>query len=384
MPVDIGRRSDINYCLAMVTMEQAILFSFLILLLALILLVDWRHIYRALGGKQSEQRLARASKSPNFKDGKFVNLVPTKLMQPGSLIQTLRLQFFGTETRVPDQDLPTVPFEAKDFKQDANSLKAVWVGHASVLIQIDGSYVLTDPIWSMRASPSQVFGPKRFLQTPFDLKELPELSAVLISHDHYDHLDMDTIDYLKNTKVKFIVGLGVGAHLESWGVAPASIVELDWNQSVEIDRLLITLTPARHYSSRGLNDRDTTLWASFAVRAAQHSFYFSGDSGYFDGFKKIGELYGPFDLTLMKIGACGPTWPDVHMSPAEAVKAHRDLRGKVLLPIHWGTFNLAFHDWNYPAKELMAAVRDNSVRATMPKAGQIIDVSAPPFLDEWW
>ena len=232
-------------------------------------------------------------------------------------------------------------------------------------------------------------GPKRFHAPPVPLEALPAIDAVVISHDHFDHLDMATVKALAARGAHFAVPLGVGAHLEAWGILPAQISELDWNESVDVAGLRLTATPARHYSGRNPLRKDNTLWASWVVQGPRHNFFFSGDTGYFDGFKTIGESYGPFDLALIKIGACDVTWPDIHITPEEAVQVFLDVRGKLLLPVHWGTFNLAFHAWNDPAERVLAAAQTAGAHLVVPRPGEFVTPSLtensgpPPAVDAW-
>jgi len=366
-------------------MTKTILLICVAVIALVLYLVDVGHILRSLGGRQSDARKAVAQKSGHYADGKFINSLPTRMMEEGSILKSLRLQFFGKERRVPDKVLPTRAGSARDFADGAASgVRAMWIGHATVLAQVDGHFILTDPVWSERASPSQKIGPKRFFDPPISLSDLPPVKVVVVSHDHYDHLDMDTVDFLSAKGAIFVVPLGLGAHLESWEVPAAQIRELNWYESTNIDGLRIIVTPARHYSGRGLLDRDKTLWASFVIEGPNHKIFYSGDSGYFDEYRKIGDKFGPFDLTLIKVGACGPTWPDIHLTPEEAIRVHLEIKGKLLLPVHWGTFNLAFHAWNDPAIRSLKAARESAVTITIPKPGEIIDIQGRPYLDEWW
>jgi L-ascorbate metabolism protein UlaG (beta-lactamase superfamily) len=362
-----------------------IMFLLLLLILVALSMIDPFQIINALGGKQSNARKDVALQSGHFENGKFKNLVPTNITTPGSLWKTVSLQFFGKEKRVPDQAIPTVAVRRKDFeKLDPNRVSAVWIGHSTVLIELDGYRILSDPIWSERAAPSQLFGPKRFFAPPMSIDNLPDLDAVVISHDHYDHLDMNTILALSKRNTKFIVPLGAGAHLEAWKVPKQKIIELNWDETFRFRDLTITATPARHYSGRYLLDGDRTLWSSFVIIGPRHRVFYSGDSGYFDGFKRIGQKYGPFDLTFIKVGAYGPTWPDIQMTPEEAVQTHQDVKGNLFLPVHWGTFNLAFHDWKEPAIRFMKAARLARVRFTIPKPGEIANLEGPDYVDDWW
>jgi L-ascorbate metabolism protein UlaG (beta-lactamase superfamily) len=341
--------------------------------------------FASFGGKLEGARLERARRSPQFDGEKFVNPIPTRLLEPGSTWEMIRHQLFGGEQRVPTRPPPVVVRSTADYATPpASGLRATWIGHASTLVEIDGQRLLTDPIWSERASPSTLVGPRRFHPPPLPLEALPPIDLVIISHDHFDHLDMATVQALAARGARLVVPLGVGAHLEAWSIPAARVSELDWGESVRVGALEITATPARHYSGRNPLRRDGTLWSSWVVRGPRHRIFFSGDSGFFEGFKAIGAAHGPFDLSLIKIGACDRTWQEVHMSPEEAVQAHLDLGAKFLLPVHWGTFNLAFHAWNAPAEEVLAAASARGVALAIPRPGQWVEPSSPPPLVTWW
>jgi len=357
-------------------------------ILALVGSTSW---FRSFGARPSGARLERNRKSPHFQSGKFVNSVATNMLAPGSFFAMLRHQFFGQEERVPQRQIQIVTRNANDYKESPETrFRATWIGHASTLIEIDGRRVVTDPIWSQRCSPSTWVGPKRFHPPPLSLSELPFIDIAVISHDHFDHLDMATVEALAARGTKFVVPLGVGAHLEVWGVAAEQIIELDWNETAEVAGLQVTATPARHYSGRNPFYRDNTLWASWVVKGTKHRFFFSGDSGYFNGFKDIGAEHGPFDLTLVKIGACDVTWPDIHMTPEEAVETNADVRGKLLLPVHWGTFNLAFHAWNEPADRVLAAATSAGAALVVPRPGELVEPDeiamrgSARTVETWW
>jgi L-ascorbate metabolism protein UlaG (beta-lactamase superfamily) len=245
--------------------------------------------------------------------------------------------------------------------------------------------VLTDPVWSERASPFRILGPRRFHPPPIPLEGLPELDAVVISHDHYDHLEKASVLALAPTGVRFFMPLGVGAHMEKWGVDPGQIIELDWWDSAGSSSgdIQLVATPARHFSGRGLS-MNKTQWCSFVIMGPKHRVYFSGDTGLFPGFAEIGERYGPFQLTMLKIGAYNESWPDIHLDPEQAVAAHVALRGELLMPIHSGTFNLAFHNWFDPPDRLVAAATESSVQIVVPRPGQMFAPTEPPPLERWW
>ena len=340
---------------------------------------------RAFGGTPEGERLARVRSSPRWKDGRFRNRMPTVTVAPSRILETLRRHVRGDEVRYPTRPIPVVPRSRADFETPpATGLRVTWLGHATALVEIDGARILTDPIWSERVSPSEWIGPRRFFAPPLPLEELPPIDAVLVSHDHYDHLDMRTIERLAERGARFFVPLGVGAHLEAWGVAPSRIEELDWDESRLVGGVTATLAPARHFSGRGFTDRDVTLWGSWVVAGPEHRVYYSGDSGYFDGFREIGAAYGPFDAALMSLASYGPTWPHVHMTPEELVRAHVEIGGGVFLPVHWATFNLAFHDWNEPILRASAAAAAAGVTLLAPRPGESVEPTASPQVPDWW
>jgi len=331
-----------------------------------------------LGADPAGNRLRRIKASPNYQNGRFVNTLPTDIMQPGTTWKTV-LMWLGSERRVPPAPLPVVFQNARSFAQKpASGLRITWLGHATFLVELDGQVILTDPVLGERASPLPWIGAKRLHPLPVSLADLPPLDAVVISHDHYDHLDCDSIRGLLPKTKRFIVPLGIGVHLERWGVPADRIVELNWWEESSLPgQVRLVATPARHYSGRFLK-RDNTLWASWALVGPKHRIYFGGDSGMSAGeFKTIGEKLGPFDYTLIKIGAYGQTWPDIHITPEEAVLVHSLVQGKVLVPAHWGTFNLAFHAWDDPIKRLQAAARRGKVPLAIPKPGEPLGPDNP-------
>jgi L-ascorbate metabolism protein UlaG (beta-lactamase superfamily) len=342
----------------------------------------------ALGAKPSGERLARIQRSPNYRDGAFQNPGATNIGEPGSTWKMLRQWLLGHEQRVPPAPMPIVNLSRADFERPpASGLRATWLGHSTVLVEIDGARVLFDPVWARRASPSAIIGPVRFHAPPLALEQLPQLDAIVASHDHYDHLDRGVVKALlllpTQANARFIVPLGVGAHLERWGVPANRITELDWSESTKAGAITITATPARHFSGRGITDGNHTLWASWAVAGASHRVFHSGDTGPFAGFATVGAEHGPFDLTFIKIGAYGETWPDIHLTPEQAVVVNTQVRGKVLLPIHWGTFNMAFHAWNEPAERVVAAAMAGT-RLIVPRPGESVEPATARPVEPWW
>lgn len=339
----------------------------------------------ALGAAPTAIR-AVAERSPHYDNGVFVNADPAPVLKLNREEQrfVLRQLVFGSTASRPAAAVPVVTPHVVD---SLGPLAVGWLGHATALIEIDGYRVLTDPVWSDRCSPSDVIGPERMHPPPVSLDVLPAIDAIVISHDHYDHLDIDTVTALARTqRAPFVVPLGVGAHLRAWGIDEQRIVELDWDEHTRIGELTLACTPARHFSGRFLT-RNLTLWASWAIIGPRHRVYFGGDTGYTTGFAQIGAEYGPFDVTLMPIGAYSAAWPDVHMNPEEAVQAHQDVNAStsgVLIPIHWGTFRLAPHPWAEPVERLLVAADAAGVQAVVPKPGQWVRPDVTTELDPWW
>jgi L-ascorbate metabolism protein UlaG (beta-lactamase superfamily) len=336
----------------------------------------------AFGGRFAGQRLERIQRSPEWIDGRFQNTPLQKT--DGSLWETVRLYRQG-QIREPQFEIPVITLPPETLRTPAApGLRAIWFGHSSVLVEIDGVRLMTDPVLSDVVSPVPI-GPKRMHPPPIGLADLSGIDAVLISHDHYDHLDMKTIQHLAAQGTQFYVGLGVGAHLERWKVPSAQIHEMDWWESLQLKNVQINCTPARHYSGRKRQD-NSTLWASWVVEGAQHSFYFSGDTGYADHFRTIHARYGATDLNLIKIGAYGtpPSWLDIHMDPESAVRANQDLGGGMLLPVHWATFNLSYHAWDEPILRALRAAEAAHVKLVTPRVGEVIEVWQPFDNVEWY
>src|SRR5580693_10464503 len=288
---------------------------------------------RSLGKKAAGARLERMQASPRWLGDRFRNVYPIApgLRDPHSTMPSLSDFLCGGERRVPRGPLPSVsPLEAWR-KTPSSGLRATWLGHSTVLIEIDGLRVLTDPVWGPRASPSRLAGPKRFQPVPVGLGAMPRVDVVIVSHDHYDHLDYPTIRELAKRNVPFVTSLGVGAHLEAWGVRPERIVELDWWEAHRLPNtgLVVSAAPSQHFSGRGLHDRNATLWSSFAIRSQRHAVFFSGDTGLTTEYQTIRERLGPFDLVMLEVGGFHPAWGDIHLGPNNALKALALLGGGI-------------------------------------------------------
>lgn len=292
--------------------------------------------------------------------------------------------FFERKSRKPKGVLPQVRAEIGSLVSlDADELRSIWLGHSTMLLRVDGHTLLTDPVFEPSVS---IVGPTRFnRKLPLDVKNVPELDAVLISHDHYDHLNKFSIRKLANRTKVFLVPEGVGKYLKKWGVEETKIREVSWWEPVKLsDSLTVWGTPVQHFSGRGLFDRNSTGWNSYAIVSNNHRAFFSGDSGYFAGFQEIGKKFGPFDATFIECGAYDRHWAKIHMFPEQTVQAHLDLQGKVLHPIHWGTFDLALHPWYEPMERVMASSWDRGVTIATPIMGRLVDFDRTPVPDPWW
>jgi L-ascorbate metabolism protein UlaG (beta-lactamase superfamily) len=341
----------------------------------------------SFGDSASGERLARMKRSKRYSGGIFLNEEPTNVMSGGDTWSTTRQFIFGNgQLRVPGCNLPmNVNVAALLGRPPTTGLRITWLGHSTTLIEIDGRIVLTDPMWSERASPSVLAGPRRFHPPPLLLEQLPRIDAVLISHDHYDHLDMKTVRALAVRGATFHVALGVAAHLESWGVSPERIVEHDWWQRHPLGGgVEVVSTPSRHFSGRGLFDRNETLWTSWSILGPQHRVYFSGDSGMTPAFAEIGKKLGPFDVAMLEIGQYHPAWGQIHLGPVGAADAHEALGARHLLPVHWATFELGLHAWSEPAETLLAEATKRRISLVTPRLGEPVEPTGNPSSTPWW
>ena len=339
--------------------------------------------WQAFGQMASGPRLERMERSPQRGDGVFVNAEP---MWVGGLESGASWFTRSSPYAEATEPLPVVFSQGEVFQQAPETgLRVTWFGHSTALLEIDGVTVLTDPIWGQRASPWDWMGPKRWYAPAMPLSALPPLDVVLLSHDHYDHLQMDTVLMLKDQDVTWVAPLGVGSHLEYWGVPSERIVELDWWEQHQVGELGVTATPARHASGRQVFDQNHTLWASYALVGPEHRVYFGGDTGLFSALEDIGERLGPFDLTMLEVGAYDRNWPDWHLGPEQAVKAHQWLGDTgVMMPIHWGLWNLALHGWTEPAQRVTREAEARGVSLAMPRPGESFEPALVGPLQAWW
>lgn len=331
-------------------------------------------------------RMNRLQASPQYKDGEFVNPIDAPVMAEGSTWNYIKKSYF-TERLDPEPngELPVKAVVRNDWtNMDREKFFFAWLGHSSVLIAMEGKIILVDPVMENRASPFTWVGPKRFHPAPVTAKGLPPIDVVVITHDHYDHLEEPTIKQLDSKTGLFLVPLGIGELIEEWGIAPEKVVELDWWEHHKIGTLNFTATPAIHYARRGVFDGNERLWCSWAVQGPNKRFFISGDSGYFDGFKKIGEELGPFEVTFLKVGSYDDMWKQIHMLPEEAVQQHQDLDGDIMVPLHWATFDLGLHPWYEPIERTLTAARKTDVQVITPIIGEQVNTNQLPKNNSWW
>ena len=344
---------------------------------------------KSFGKLAQGARLERMQASPRWVGNGFRNVHPITpgLRDPATPRPSVSEFLLGGERRVPDHVLPWLDPRPAWDKPAASGLRATWLGHSTVLIELGRFKVLTDPVWGTRASPFRSLGPKRFQPAPLRLRQMPEVDVVVISHDHYDHLDYPTISALaRHSAVPFVTSLGVGAHLQAWGVAPERITELDWWETHQVPGtdVQITAAPSQHFSGRGLRDRNGTLWSSMVLRDQRHAVFFSGDTGLSDEYREIGTRLGPFDLVMLEVGAFHPSWGDIHLGPENALKAHALLGSGALLPVHWGTFSLAMHAWDQPMETLLAQAPGLTLPLLTPRLGEALEPRFAPVPTPWW
>ncbi len=348
------------------------------------------NLYSGFGGRINKALQKKYINSQQFENGKFVNKNRT-VPKRNSFKETLKIgyKFFTTKTENgrPKKDIKPIKLNTAEVA-NYNSPKArlFWYGHSAFLLQINGKNLLLDPMFGKVPSPLKFLGEKRFnSELPLSIKKLPKIDAVIISHDHYDHLDYVSILKLKEKTEHFFTPLGVGVHLEKWGIKPSQITELDWWQEHEFKNLKLVCTPSQHFSGRKLETGQSTLWCSWVIVSPNEKLFFSGDSGYAEHFKKIGEKYGEFDLALMECGQYNKMWSDIHMTPEQTAQAGKELNAKKIMPIHWGGFKLAMHDWREPILRVSKKAKELDLPIITPQIGEeIIIQNNIKTYEKWW
>ncbi|MFD0862790.1 MBL fold metallo-hydrolase [Sungkyunkwania multivorans] len=345
------------------------------------------NFYPAFGGDVSDKLKATYEGSDNFRDGIFVN--KKEVPEDHSFLETLQIarKFFFTEVPngIPNENIEVQKVDSANVADYQGKTRLIWFGHSTFLLQMEGKTILIDPMFGEVPAPHPWLGNERFSEKlPIEVEKLPSIDAVILSHDHYDHLDHKTILKLKDKVSRFYTPLAVGVHLKAWGVEESRIVELDWWDIVNFGGLQFICTPAQHFSGRKLNNRQSTLWSSWVIRSVSESIFFSGDSGYGPHFKEIGDVYGPFDLAMLECGQYNESWPDVHMFPEETAQAGIDLRAKKIMPIHWGAFKLALHAWTDPVERVTKKANELQIPITIPEIGEPIFLKEDSSENNWW
>lgn len=355
-----------------------------VLILAYFLFVN---LSPQFGGKISDEAKLRYETSTNYKDGLFKNKSEVDLnMKFGDMVSVMFKFFQKTPGTTPEKDLPIQKIDSTNIANYNGEPRLVWFGHSTFLMQLENKTIVFDPMFGKVPAPHPTFGTKRFTdELPIEIDALPTIDAVLISHDHYDHLDYESIQKIKDKVKMFYTPLGISAHLIEWGVEKEKIVELDWWQEAIFQDLTFVCTPAKHFSGRGLSDRQHTLWSSWVIQANNSNIFFSGDSGYDSHFKEIGNKYGPFDFAMIECGQYNELWPDVHMFPEETAQAGIDVKAKTIMPIHWGAFKLAMHTWKDPINRVTKKAKELQIDLIAPQIGETILLNNTQKIQStWW
>jgi len=339
------------------------------------------------GGSPDKLKVTEFEKLDYYSEGKFENLIPTTMdMDFGKAIKMLPKFFKNDPTRVPSFALPIVKRDSLELVADNLPTRLIWFGHSAFLLQIDGKNIMIDPMLGEVPAPNPLLGKKRFFKDlPIEIEKLPQIDLIIISHDHYDHLDYGSIQKLKGKTKAYYVPLGVGSHFERWGVNPDQIQEMKWWDEIQIGSIQLAFTPSRHFSGRGPTNRFSTLWGSWVIKGQQDAIYFSGDGGYGPHFEEIGNKYGPFDFAMMECGQYNENWKEIHMMPEETAQAGKDVKAKIIMPIHWAAFTLAMHSWTDPVERVISKARALNQPLFVPKIGEFINLKDSLWTkEEWW
>lgn len=356
-------------------------------LLIILIAVLFLYLSPQFGGVPTQEQRMAYAKSPNYRDGKFINKEEVKLDMSMRDMGKSLAGFFGSSPNTkPLMDIPVDKLDSLDIVHKKESTRLIWFGHSAFLLQIGNKTILIDPMFGKVPAPHPLLATNRFSkELPIAVEKLPSIDAVLISHDHYDHLDYGSIQKLKNKVKMFYTPLGVGAHLREWGVERERIIEMDWWQEISQGDLIIRCTPAQHFSGRGITDRAKTLWSSWVLQSNKDKIFFSGDSGYGPHFKEIGDKFGPFNIAMLECGQYNEMWPDIHMFPEQTAQAGVDVRSRLIIPIHWGAFKLAMHPWTEPVERVSVKAKELNLEVLTPRIGEPINFNKMEVsTSEWW
>lgn len=341
---------------------------------------------KQFGGRLTKELIARYEQSPNWKHGKFENLIETHMtLSFWDIPELLYKQFTDKKKREPLHPLPVLPFNREKFMADDSSTRFIWYGHSAILLRLASKTILIDPMLGSNASPIAPFKTKRFSKNTLDIiDDLPEIDLMILSHDHYDHLDYDSIQKLKTKTKNYIVALGVKRHLVQWGIDDQVVTEMDWWDEKVFSDISITFTPSRHFSGRGLKDRARSMWGGWVFKTDQNNIWFSGDGGYGPHFKEIGQRLGPFDFAFMECGQYNEKWRPIHMFPHESVQAAFDGGAKQAMPVHWAGFSLSQHSWTEPVEHFIEQSKRQNLPFLTPRLGEIVNLSGDNINESWW
>lgn len=357
----------------------------LLVLLPAILIYHW--ISPQFGGKVSDDHILAYSKSEQWLEDKFENTSLTEMKLGIKPVRKLLAERYRNRNRLrPNQSFECPHFDSALWNDVGNDKPAfIWYGHSTALLKIKGVNLLIDPMFGPNAAPISPFPSKRFSNCILNqLDQFPVIDAVLLTHDHYDHLDMKSIEKLKSKVKHFYVALGVGRHLEKWGVDSGKIIEFDWWDEIAFDNIKLVFTPGRHFSGRGLFDRAKSIWGGWVIQSDNYNIYWSGDSGFDEHFKEVGKLYGPFDLGFMECGQYHKYWRPIHMFPEETVEASIDAQVNMAVPVHWGGFTLAVHPWDEPIEQFVHNAKIQKLNHLTPAIGEVVDLSKSIQQTYWW
>lgn len=341
---------------------------------------------KQFGGKVDELELEKYAKSEQWDGKQFINLEETNMDMPISAIPKILFnQLFRRKRLQPKQNIPVIPFNKAAFLAESKTVKFIWYGHSALLMRMNNKTILIDPMLGLDAAPIAPFKIKRYNDVSLDLiNDLPEIDLMILSHDHYDHIDYKSIELLKPKVKQYYVALGVARHLTSWGIPSESITEFDWWESKLFSTINITFTPSRHFAGRGIRDRNKGLWGGWVFKTAEENIWFSGDGGYGKHFKEIGEKLGPFDFAFMECGQYNKLWRAIHLYPDQSVQAGIDGNAKIIMPVHWGSFTLSDHFWTDPVEQFVSGCQTKSIPYLTPRIGELVTSYGDFENDEWW
>lgn len=358
----------------------------LFILVIIIFLVLNLKLNPQFGGRFSRKYKQRYKGSKHWDGKRFVNLSPTGInVNVATLPKILKQQFANRKERTPEKSIEIIPFDPLKFSAQKEKPKFIWYGHSVLLLQLEGYNFLIDPMFGRDAAPIAPFASPRFSEDSINLIDsLPKIDAVFLTHDHYDHLDYASIKKLNKSPKMYFVALGISRHLERWGIPKAQIVELDWWEETYFKDIKIVFTPSRHFSGRGTRDKAKSLWGGYVFKTENHSIYWSGDGGYDDHFKEIGNKYGPFDWGFIECGQYNEYWHQIHMFPEESVQAAIDSATKTAIPVHWAGFSLAMHHWADPVIRFYKESEKQDLNYLTPQLGEIVVLGETQKNTQWW